>query len=152
MWLITATPDACAQVIAKRLGLTGAIGTQIESVDGVFTGALLGPVMHAGHKADAAGRLAGEKGVRLGDCWAYSDSRNDIPLLELVGNRVVVNPDAALARYAKARSWAILTAGAASIRAARRRVRREARAVARSTRRQRGTRACERRPTRGSDA
>ena len=108
VWLITATPDACAQVIAERLGLTGAIGTQIESVDGVFTGALLGPVMHAGHKADAAGRLAGEKGVRLGDCWAYSDSRNDIPLLELVGHQQVVNPDAALARYAAARGWPIM--------------------------------------------
>lgn len=108
VWLITATPDACAQVIAQRLGLTGAMGTKIESVDGVFTGALLGPVMHAGHKADAAGRLAGEKGVRLSDCWAYSDSRNDIPLLELVGHQQVVNPDAALARYALARNWPIM--------------------------------------------
>lgn len=108
VWLLTATPDVCARVIADRLGLTGAIGTRIESVDGVFTGALLGPVMHAGHKADAAGRLAGEKSVRLSDCWAYSDSRNDIPLLELVGNRQVVNPDAALARYAAARGWPVL--------------------------------------------
>lgn len=108
VWLITATPEACARVIAERLGLTGAIGTRIESVDGVFTGALLGPVMHGGHKADAAGRLAGEKSVRLADCWAYSDSRNDIPLLELVGHQQVVNPDAALARYATARGWPIV--------------------------------------------
>lgn len=108
VWLITATPEVCARVIAERLGLTGAIGTRIESVDGVFTGALLGHVMHGGHKADAAARLAGEKGVRLVDCWAYSDSRNDIPLLELVGHRQVVNPDAALARYAEARDWPIM--------------------------------------------
>ena len=108
VWLITATPEACARVIAERLGLTGAMGSRIESVDGVFTGALLGPVMHAGHKADAAGRLAGEKGVRLGDCWAYSDSRNDIPLLELVGHPQVVNPDAALARYAASRGWPVM--------------------------------------------
>jgi HAD superfamily hydrolase (TIGR01490 family) len=137
VWLITATPEACARVIAERLGLTGAIGSRIVSVDGVFTGELLGHVMHGPHKATAAAQLAAERGADLADCWAYSDSRNDIPLLELVGNRVVVNPDAALARYAKARSWSILTAGAASIRAARRRVRREARAVARSARRQR---------------
>lgn len=108
VWLITATPEACARVIAERLGLTGAIGTRIESVDGVFTGALLGPVMHGGHKADAAARLAGEKHVRLADCWAYSDSRNDIPLLELVGHQQVVNPDAALARYAQARGWPVM--------------------------------------------
>ena len=137
VWLITATPEACARVIAERLGLTGAIGSRIVSVDGVFTGELLGHVMYGPHKATAAAQLAAERGAELADCWAYSDSRNDIPLLELVGNRVVVNPDAALARYAKARSWSILTAGAASIRAARRRVRREARAVARSARRQR---------------
>lgn len=108
VWLITATPEVCARVIAERLGLTGAIGTRIESVDGVFTGALIGPVMHGGHKADAAARLAGEKGVRLSDCWAYSDSRNDIPMLELVGHRQVVNPDAALARYAEARGWPVM--------------------------------------------
>lgn len=108
VWLITATPEACAAVIAERLGLTGAIGTRIESVDGIFTGALLGPVMHGAHKADAAGRLAGEKHVRLADCWAYSDSRNDIPLLELVGHQQVVNPDAALARYAQARGWPVM--------------------------------------------
>jgi len=108
VWLITATPEACARVIAERLGLTGAIGTRIASVDGVFTGALVGSVMHGSHKADAAGRLASEKDVRLSDCWAYSDSRNDIPLLELVGHQQVVNPDAALARYATARGWPIM--------------------------------------------
>lgn len=108
VWLLTATPEACARVIAERLGLTGAIGTRIESVDGVFTGALLGPVMHGGHKADAAARLAGERGVRIADCWAYSDSRNDIPLLELVGHQQVVNPDAALARHAASRGWPVM--------------------------------------------
>ena len=132
VWLITATPEACARVIAERLGLTGAIGSR--EMGPLNCG---DPVMHGPHKATAAAQLAAERGAELADCWAYSDSRNDIPLLELVGNRVVVNPDAALARYAKARSWSILTAGAASIRAARRRVRREARAVARSARRQR---------------
>lgn len=134
VWLITATPEACARVIAERLGLTGAIGTRIVERDGIFTGELLGHVMHGPEKAAAAGELALNKSADLADCWAYSDSRNDIPLLELVGNRVVVNPDAALTRYAKARHWPVVTAGAASIRAQRRRVRREARAVARAAR------------------
>lgn len=134
VWLITATPEACARVIAERLGLTGAIGTRIVERDGIFTGELLGHVMHGPEKAAAAAELAGEKSAVLEDCWAYSDSRNDIPLLELVGNRVVVNPDAALTRYAKARQWPVVTAGAASIRAQRRRVRREARAVAKAAR------------------
>lgn len=110
VWLITATPEGFATIMAERLGLTGAIGSRIESIDGVFTGRLLGPIMHGAHKADAAAALAAEKGVQLSDCWAYSDSRNDIPLLELVGNRTVVNPDAALARYARARGWPVLHA------------------------------------------
>ena len=110
VWLITATPQGFASMLAQRLGLTGAIGTRVESIDGVFTGALHGHVMHGAHKADAAAFLANERGAPLADCWAYSDSRNDIPLLELVGHRMVVNPDAALERYARARGWPILRA------------------------------------------
>lgn len=110
VWLITATPERFATIMAERLGLTGAIGSRIESVDGVFTGRLLGPVMHGAHKADAAAALAAQKGVPVRNCWAYSDSRNDIPLLELVGHRTVVNPDAALLRYARARGWPVLHA------------------------------------------
>lgn len=110
VWLITATPQGFASMIAQKLGLSGAIGTRTESIDGVFTGALLGHVMHGSHKADAAALLASERGAHLADCWAYSDSRNDIPLLELVGHRIVVNPDAALLRYAAARGWPVLRA------------------------------------------
>jgi phosphoserine phosphatase len=91
--------------------------------------------MHGERKAEVAEALAAERGARLADCWAYSDSRNDIPLLALVGNRVVVNPDHALSRHARAHAWPILTAGAASVRAARKRIRREAKAVLRSGRR-----------------
>lgn len=135
VWLLSATPEAMASVMAQRLGLSGAVGTRIRSIDGVFTGELDGKVMHGSRKAEVAEALAAERGARLADCWAYSDSRNDIPLLALVGNRVVVNPDTALSRYASANGWPVLTAGAASVRAARRRIRREARAVARSSRR-----------------
>jgi len=129
VWLITATPQIVAQVIADRLGLTGALGTIVEEKDGVFTGGLVGSVMHGAHKAEAAGALALSMNANLADCWAYSDSSNDIPLLTLVGNRVVVNPDAELSRHAAAESWAVLQLKTASIRDARRRVRREAKAV-----------------------
>ncbi|WP_166876279.1 MULTISPECIES: HAD-IB family hydrolase [unclassified Salinibacterium] len=129
VWLITASPEVVARVIAQKLGLTGALGTRIEAVNGVFTGKLDGPVMHGERKAVVAEQLALSKRARLLDCWAYSDSRNDIPLLNLVGNRVVVNPDSSLASYATARNWPVLRLNPASIRDARRRVRRDARAV-----------------------
>ena len=127
VWLISATPLLMGEVIAKRLGLTGALGTVVEQVDGIFTGRLIGHMLHGPEKAIAAAKLVKEKGASLADCWAYSDSRNDIPLLTLVGNRTVVNPDASLAKHAKAEVWNVLQLNKSSILVARRRVKREAR-------------------------
>lgn len=129
VWLITATPIDIASVIADRLGLTGALGTVLETKNGCFTGELVGHVLHGERKALAARELTADLGARLGDCWAYSDSGNDIPLLELAGNRVVVNPDAGLLRHATERGWAVLRLNKSSIRAARKRVRRDGKEV-----------------------
>jgi HAD superfamily hydrolase (TIGR01490 family) len=119
VWLITATPQIMAQVIADELGFTGALGTIIEAVDGTFTGELVGSLLHGPQKASEASRLAAEKGVSLKDCWAYSDSRNDIPLLSAVGHRVVINPDSTLAAHAATHDWPVRILKPASIRAAR---------------------------------
>ena len=127
VWLISATPSIMGKVIADKLGLTGALGTEFESRDGVFTGKLEGPLLHGEEKAVAAEELARMKGASLADCWAYSDSRNDIPLLTLVGNRTVVNPDVLLAHHAREQQWAVLQLKPSSIRAARKRVKTEAR-------------------------
>ncbi|MET4783460.1 HAD-IB family hydrolase [Glaciihabitans sp. UYNi722] len=129
VWLITAAPVDVAAVIARKLGLTGALGTLLSESDGKFTGEFDGPILHGDRKAEAAEALAAKLGADLADCWAYSDSRNDIPLLELVGNRVVVNPDAGLSSHAKERGWPVMKLDPASIRAARRRVRRDAKAA-----------------------
>lgn len=129
VWLISATPQIVGNVIAQRLGLTGALGTRFVAKDGVFTGQFDGPVLHGQEKAVAAAELASRLGADLADCWAYSDSRNDIPLLTLVGHRIVVNPDARLAKHAKSLGWPILQLKRASIREAQRRVRREAKAT-----------------------
>lgn len=135
VWLVSATPVEIGTVMAKHLGLTGALGTVVESVDGVYTGRLVGHTLHAERKAEAARGLAATASADLADCWAYSDSRNDIPLLELVGNPVVVNPDAELARHAEENGWPVMRLSPRSIRGAQRRVRREARRVRRSARR-----------------
>jgi HAD superfamily hydrolase (TIGR01490 family) len=135
VWLVSATPWEIGDLIARKLGLTGALGTRIRAVDGVYTGELDGDVLHHDRKADAARALATKAGADLADSWAYSDSRNDIPLLELVGNPVVVNPDAMLAHHANTHHWPILRFTPKSIRDARRRVRKEARAVRKGARR-----------------
>ena len=107
VWLVTATPVELATIIAQRLRLTGALGTVAESVNGVYTGALEGTVLHGQAKADAVRRLAAREGLDLDRCSAYSDSINDLPMLSLVGHAVAVNPDSALRSEAKEHGWEI---------------------------------------------
>jgi HAD superfamily hydrolase (TIGR01490 family) len=116
VWLISATAQELADVIAERLGFTGALGTVLECVDGVFTGRLIDGICHGNLKAQAAVARAASSSVDLAACWAYSDSHNDIPLLELVGHPVVVNPDAALLRHAAAHHWPIMRLKLARVR------------------------------------
>ncbi len=108
VWLVTATPVEVADVIARRLGLTGALGTVAEHVDGVYTGRLVGGILHGQAKADAVRELAAREGIDLADCTAYSDSTNDLPMLGQVGTPIVVNPDRALRTHARANGWQVL--------------------------------------------
>jgi HAD superfamily hydrolase (TIGR01490 family) len=107
VWLVSATPVEVAAVIADRLGLTGALGTVGEIENGVYTGRLVGDILHGPAKAVAVRELAVREGLELARCWAYSDSFNDVPLLSLAGNPVAINPDARLRRYARERNWPV---------------------------------------------
>jgi HAD superfamily hydrolase (TIGR01490 family) len=107
VWLVTAAPVELGDVIAQRLGLTGAIGTVAEVRDGIYTGRLSGGLMHGPAKADAVRALAAAEGLDLDRCSAYSDSINDLPMLTTVGRAVAVNPDSALRREARERGWEI---------------------------------------------
>jgi HAD superfamily hydrolase (TIGR01490 family) len=107
VWLVTATPEELARIIAHRLQLTGALGTRAEEQDGAFTGRLLGDLLHGEAKAAAVRELAEREGLDLAQCAAYSDSINDIPMLSLVGRPVAVNPDSALRDEARRRGWEI---------------------------------------------
>ncbi len=107
VWLVTATPVELAQIIARRLGLTGALGTVAESSHGVYTGRLVGEMLHGRAKAHAVRALAASEGLDLRRCTAYSDSSNDVPMLSVVGTAVAVNPDQRLRDMARARGWEI---------------------------------------------
>jgi phosphoserine phosphatase len=107
VWLVTATPVELARIIAHRLGLTGALGTVGETVDGVYTGRLVGDILHGEAKAHAVRALCEREGLDLAACTAYSDSANDIPMLSLVGTAVAVNPDPELRKVARERGWQI---------------------------------------------
>lgn len=107
VWLVSAAPVELASLIARKLELTGALGTVSEVVDGAYTGKLAGAPLHGPAKAEAVRALAEREDLDLALCSAYSDSSNDIPMLSLVGQPVAINPDAKLRRHAKAMGWYI---------------------------------------------
>jgi HAD superfamily hydrolase (TIGR01490 family) len=107
VWLVTATPVDLATIIARRLGLTGALGTVLESEGGQYTGRLVGEMLHGPAKAHAVRALAAREGLNLRRCTAYSDSANDVPMLSVVGTAVAVNPDGSLRETARKRGWEI---------------------------------------------
>ncbi|MEL4152076.1 HAD-IB family hydrolase, partial [Corynebacterium bovis] len=107
VWLVTATPVQLAQIIARELGFTGALGTVAEVRDGVFTGRLVGDILHGAGKRHAVAALAAYEKLDLSRCTAYSDSINDIPMLSMVGTAVAVNPDARLRETALANGWEV---------------------------------------------
>ncbi|HUA29238.1 MAG TPA: HAD-IB family hydrolase [Streptosporangiaceae bacterium] len=107
VWLVTATPVELASIMSRRLGLTGALGTVAETRDGVYTGHLVGGLLHGEAKAEAVQALARREGLDLARCSAYSDSLNDMPMLTLVGHPSVVNPDAGLRAEARGNGWPV---------------------------------------------
>ncbi len=107
VYLVTAAPEDMATLIAKRLGLTGALGSRAEIIDGHYTGQMNGPLLHGKEKAVAVRELAAQRGFNLENCLAFSDSNNDLPLLQCVGHPSAINPDALLGLRAMAEGWPI---------------------------------------------
>jgi HAD superfamily hydrolase (TIGR01490 family) len=108
VFIATAASQDTADMIAHVLGFDGALGTPLESVDGVYTGRLSGPMAYGEGKAEALRTLAEREGFDLTASYAYSDSSSDLPMLETVGHPVAVNPDAELARRAREGDWEVL--------------------------------------------
>ena len=108
VFIATASPQELAQAVVTRLGLTGAIGTQGEVVDGRYTGRLSAPIAHGAMKAERVAAVLHAHGIDLRETWAFSDSVNDLPLLTLVGHPIAVKPDPHLQRIAGQNGWGIL--------------------------------------------
>ncbi len=107
VWLVTAAPEDMAVLIANRLGFTGALGSKAEISNGSYTGAMIGVLLHGKEKVSAVQDLAKRTGLDLTNCYAYSDSHNDLPLLLCVGHPSAINPDAILGLRAMAEGWPI---------------------------------------------
>ena len=107
-YIVSASPVELVNPLAAALGMTGGIGTVSEIVDGVYTGRLAGPFCYGPGKVDAIDELARWEGLDLAQCYAYSDSASDLPMMEAVGHPVAVNPDGKLERVAHRRGWPIV--------------------------------------------
>ena len=107
VWLVTAAPQDMANIIAEKLGFTGALGSRACVKDGTYTGELDGKLLHGVEKATAVRALAEKRGYQLENCFSYSDSHNDLPLLTAVGHPSAINPDAILRIKALAEKWPI---------------------------------------------
>lgn len=106
--IISASAATLVQPIAEELGVELVVATELEEVDGRFTGEIL-HYNKGEAKARALEAIAAEHGVDLDQSFAYSDSATDIPMLEMVGNPVAVNPDRAMKKKALEESWDIRT-------------------------------------------
>jgi hypothetical protein len=104
--IISSSGTDVVEPIGERLGADLAIGTQVGIEDGKYTGEILFYAYGPG-KAEAMRSLAAERGYDLTECYAYSDSFTDVPMLEAVGHPVAVNPDTELRKLAVENHWPI---------------------------------------------
>lgn len=104
-FIVSAAGSGMVESLAGILGMDRGIGTCYRVEDGRYTGELDGPFVYGPGKVTAMAAVAAELGIDLDHSWAYSDSASDLPMLESVGNPVVVNPDPRLATVAVERGW-----------------------------------------------
>ncbi|MGB8858989.1 MAG: HAD family hydrolase [Ilumatobacteraceae bacterium] len=107
-YIVSASPIELVEPLAKALGMTAGIGTRSAIVHGAYSGELAGPFCYGTGKVEAIEEIARWEGLDLAQCWAYSDSASDLPMLEAVGHPVAVNPDAKLERIAGQRGWPVV--------------------------------------------
>jgi len=103
--LVSGALDLILSLVADYVGGATTIGNRLEIKEGIATGKLLKPVIAGPEKARVIREHARKNGHDLDECFAFSDSYSDVPMLSVVGHPAAVNPDRRLALLAKAYSW-----------------------------------------------
>ena len=109
MVIITATNSFVTMPIAERLGVPHLIATEPEVIEGRYTGNVAGEPCFREGKVKRLHRWLADKGMTLERSWFYSDSHNDVPLLDVVDHPVAVDPDETLAALARERGWPVIS-------------------------------------------
>ncbi len=108
VYLVSASPEQIVRPIGRHIGITNVIATRVKTDNaGFFLPELDQYVMGPG-KVKAMEEIADRDDLDLSESYAYSDSFTDLPMLELVGHPVAVNPDRELRKVAEERGWPIL--------------------------------------------
>ena len=108
LMIITSTNRFITRPIADEFGIELLIATEVEEVDGCFTGRTFDTPSFGEGKVSRLKAWLREENESLAGSWFYSDSHNDLPLLRLVENPVAVNPDPILKKEARLQNWTIL--------------------------------------------
>jgi HAD superfamily hydrolase (TIGR01490 family) len=106
--LVSGALDFLMMLLKDHLGATGIIANRLEIHDRFATGKLLRPVVAGPEKARLIREHARAGGHDLDECFAYSDSYSDVPMLSVVGHPAAVNPDRKLTQLAEAYHWPII--------------------------------------------
>jgi HAD superfamily hydrolase (TIGR01490 family) len=106
--IVSGALDFLMRLLAEHLGATDVIANKLEIKDRFATGKLLRPVVAGPEKARLVREHARAHGHDLDECFAYSDSYSDVPMLSIVGNPAAVNPDRKLSLLANAYRWPII--------------------------------------------
>ncbi|HYG71649.1 MAG TPA: HAD family hydrolase [Actinomycetota bacterium] len=104
IYIVSSSPEEVVRPLASHFGVAGVIATRARIVDGRYTGELEFYAYGEG-KAAAIRSLAERLGISLEGSFAYTDSSTDLPMLEVVGHPVAVNPDRELRKVAEQRGW-----------------------------------------------
>jgi len=108
VYICSSSPQDFLSLLAGELGIDGVIGTRAAVVEGRYTGELEGLMCHGEEKARRVAAVAADRAIDLAKSFAYSDSINDLPLLEMVGTPVATNPDRRLLHVARRRGWEVI--------------------------------------------
>jgi HAD superfamily hydrolase (TIGR01490 family) len=103
--LVSNAPNIIVKRIAKYLNVVHYLSTELEVIDGVYTGTIVGMLMYGDNKLFAIKKYADDHEYELGKAWAYDDHDSDLSILQAVGHPVVVNATSALRKIANQKHW-----------------------------------------------
>nr|WP_087020098.1 HAD family hydrolase [Thaumasiovibrio subtropicus] len=106
--LVSASGEHIVEPIAKRLDIEHVLAIQLEKHQGVYTGNTIGTISYQKGKVARMKAWINAQPEQFRGCYGYSDSINDLPLLEVVDRPFAINPDPALALHAQMQEWTIM--------------------------------------------